>query len=244
MNQYCKGTVFSAKYKINRQKNPSQVVLRGIYSYLSTAFLSEKSVCLCLEGYLLTLAGDIDVALLRSLHLSSFQVEVDEFGVVAIEGHAVDAGRLYHVDVDVSTQVAAVLGGGGHLHDTGGEGFQDAALIHGGDGGVLALPSHVAHRGVLRSEHGVEQEIAAYLHALLGCTNIDVLCQYVHITRDGNLIAEVGTIEGNHSDDHVALAALCRQQTALADRGIFASAHDAPVKTVTLGKGISSKTLK
>ena len=46
MNQCCKGTVFSAKHKINRQKNPSQVVLRGINS--------------CLEGYLITLVGDID----------------------------------------------------------------------------------------------------------------------------------------------------------------------------------------
>lgn len=100
-----------------------------------------------LEGYLLTLVGDIDMSLLWSLHLSSFQVEVDEVGVVAIEGHAADASRLYHVDVDVSTQVAAVLGGGGHLHDTGGEGFQDTTLIHSGDG-LQVVGRCTTHDGV------------------------------------------------------------------------------------------------
>ena len=61
------------------------------------------TLCQCLEGYLITLVGDIDMSLLWGLGVSTFQVEVDEVSVVSIEGHAVDAGRLYHVDVDVST---------------------------------------------------------------------------------------------------------------------------------------------
>ena len=119
------------------------------------------------ERYFLSLVGDVDASLLWGLNLSSFKVVGLSVLVLILYGDTKESSSLCYSDLDERTQVASVICRRRNIDCTCADGFQNAIFVYGCHVGILTLPGHFAHGGVLRSEYSIQQQIVAHGNRLL-----------------------------------------------------------------------------